>query len=395
MYFKTKMKAECTGCTACLNSCPRKCIKMHQDNEGFLYPVIDKDKCVECGLCEKVCPVENPIFNNSNTPSVYAAYVNDIQERQKSSSGGVFYVIAKWVIDNGGIVFGSTIDNHNQVYHCAVERTEDLSILRGSKYVQSDLRNVFLEVKEALKLNRYCYFVGTPCQVAGLKACLRKDYANLLTSDLVCHGVPSQWIFDQHISFLERKYNGEIHNYRFRDNKAWRGCEIFEVERHNGSHRTIINPTYHLSPYLYSFMYGMISRYSCYDCKFAIIPRQGDITLADYWGAERLFADIESKSGVSLVLCNTTKGEEILKKIKDSVTLIKSSVEDASRFNANLIHTSDEHPIRDIVYEEIRNKGYKKVAETVFRSTDYYKLKLLHTLLNSTAWKLVRPLFKR
>ena len=206
MYFKTLAKSECCACTACEQACPVNAISFTKDEEGFLYPAINKDKCIDCGLCERVCPVEHPNYSNTETPEVYAAMVKEVEQRKKSSSGGMFYAIASWILNQGGKVYGATMDEKHQVKHISVDNLEDLDLLRGSKYVQSDLQQVFADIKKELKAGRWCYFVGTGCQVAGLKSFLRKDYDTLLTSDLVCHGVPSQWLFDQHIKYLEEKY---------------------------------------------------------------------------------------------------------------------------------------------------------------------------------------------
>ena len=210
MYFKTLSKSECCACTACEHTCPVKAIKLSSDEEGFMYPSIDKNLCINCGLCERVCPIEHPDYSNSEKPEVYAAFLKNIEQRKQSSSGGLFYAIACWILKQGGKVYGATIDANHQVKHIGVDKFEDLYLLRGSKYVQSDLQHVYADIKNELRNTRWCYFVGTGCQVAGLKAFLHKDYETLLTSDLVCHGVPSQWLFDQHIQYLEEKHHGKV-----------------------------------------------------------------------------------------------------------------------------------------------------------------------------------------
>ena len=372
MYFKTLIKSECCACTACVHACPVSAIQFSQDEEGFYYPRIDKDKCVGCGLCERVCPIEKPTYGNSNNPKVYAAMINDIEQRKKSSSGGIFYAIACWIIQQGGKVYGASIDANHKVKHIGINKLEDLSLLRGSKYVQSDLNHIFIEIKKELKLGKWCYFVGTGCQVAGLKAFLRKDYKTLLTSDLVCHGVPSQWIFNQHIDYLETKFKGKVINYQFRNNETWGGCEIFSLINSKGKIKTYKFPSYDLSPYLYSFMHGMISRYSCYDCKFACLPRQGDLTLGDYWGVKNVFPDIDSTNGISLVVVNNIKGETILQHIASLCYMRMSSVIDGAKYNGNLINVSPKHPIRDIIYKKIVSDGYSFVAENYFRTPHYH-----------------------
>lgn len=221
MYLKTLDKYECCGCTACEQVCAKGAISMVQDNEGFSYPVINKNLCVNCGLCEKVCAFAQPQYANSKSPTVYATHLKDTEERKKSSSGGIFYAIAKWVIAQGGIVYGAAFNEELQLSHIGVENPNDLEKLRGSKYLQSAMGNIYKQVREQLKQGRWVYFVGTGCQVAGLKAFLRKEYTTLVTSDLVCHGVSSQKLFNEHIEYLGKKVNGRITGYKFRDTKQW------------------------------------------------------------------------------------------------------------------------------------------------------------------------------
>lgn len=223
MYFKTSDKKECCGCTACLSVCPKQCITMQADEEGFLYPVINREVCIDCGLCEKVCPFEKPTYENSSSPQVYATYVKEESQRMQSTSGGLFYAIAQWVINQDGIVYGAAFDEHFKLHHIGVETLEELQPLRGSKYLQSDLQYTFGEIHHHLQNNRWVYFTGVGCQVAGLKAFLRKEYTTLVTSDLVCHGTPSQLMFDWHLDYLRQKEQGDITSYSFRDMEKWGG----------------------------------------------------------------------------------------------------------------------------------------------------------------------------
>ena len=380
MYFKTLSKSECCACTACEHACPVKAIKFSSDKEGFMYPSIDKNLCTNCRLCERVCPIEHPDYNNNEKPEVYAALLKDIEQRKQSSSGGLFYAIACWILKQGGKVYGATIDANHQVKHIGVDNLEDLYLLRGSKYVQSDLQHVYADIKNELKNARWCYFVGTGCQVAGLKAFLRKDYE---TSDLVCHGVPSQWLFDQHIQYLEEEHHGKVSDYKFRNNEAWGVCEIFNLTHPEGKVKTIKYPSYSLSPFLYSFMCAMTYRYSCYNCKFARIPRQGDITLADYWGVQHFFPEMYSNNGVSLVLVNSKKGNNIFVFLEQDIDVKRSNLEDGAKFNANLINKTKKHPNRDMAYKIVKQKGYKVAAQTIFKDPHYLKHIVLQKMLNN------------
>ena len=395
MYFQSLSKYECCACSACVHACPKQCISLTPDEEGFYYPKIDKNVCINCGICEKTCPVEHPTYNNTPSPRVYAALINDEKERKKSSSGGMFYAIACWIIEQGGVVYGATMDDYHQVYHIGVETKDNLSLLRGSKYVQSALNDTYVAVKKNLQNDRWCYFVGTPCQVAGLKSFLRKDYPKLLTSDLVCHGVPSQWLFVHHIAYLEKKYKGKVSDYQFRDNEKWGGCEIFNLTNPKGKVKSIKHPSYVLSPFLYSFMYAMTYRYSCYDCKFAKIPRQGDITLADYWGVKNFFPEIKSEYGVSLVLINTDMGGMVLRHIDAIIDFKESNLNDGVKYNANVIGTTKKHPNRDFAYKKVKEKGYNAVACTIFRNPHHMKDMLVYYSLQSNLMRRIIKIIKK
>lgn len=375
-YFKTQDKKDCCACSACIQGCPVQAIRFVNDGEGFAYPVIDKDTCINCGLCERICPVSNPKYDNSDSPEVYASLLKDVEERKKSTSGGIFYAIAEWVLDKNGVVFGAAMDEQHQVRHIAVENYLDLQPLRGSKYVQSAMGDIFPQVKKNLQEGRWCYFTGTGCQVAGLKAYLRKEYDILITSDVVCHGVPSQWLYDQHISYLEKKHKGKVIDYHFRNNEKGSGGEIIVTETPKGKIKRIYNPTYYLSPYLYSFMYGMTSRLSCYDCKFARMPRQGDITLADFWGVKEFFPDMDNSKGVSLCLINNEQGKKVWDAIKETCDYRKSNVQDAAKHNGNLTGVSQAHELRTTIYDNIKKDGYDKVAGKEFRHPRHNKIRV-------------------
>lgn len=373
-YLISGNAAECCGCTACVNICPNKCIELKTNEEGFLYPVKNNNRCLNCGLCEKVCPQsEDYRIVTKDNPSVYAAY--DENNRSGSSSGGIFYTIAKYVIENRhGLVFGAAFDKQLKLKHIGIDNVNDLERLRGSKYLQSEMGDTYSQIKKLLINGIFVFFVGTPCQIAGLRCFLGyKDYDNLLLADIVCHGVPSQWLFDEHVNYLEKKHKAKLVSYQFRKPNGWGGCEIADFE-HPQKHKEL--PSYDLSPYLYSFMHSMTYRESCYTCKFASVPRQGDVSLADYWGARYYFPEFDTSEGVSLVLLNTEKGEKIWNNIKGSCMVRESTLKDASVYNGNLIHKTDRPVIRDDIYRRIHKYGYKAVAENDFRIKQYW----LHAL---------------
>lgn len=394
MYLNTFDKYECCGCTACEQVCTKKAISMQPDNEGFSYPLVNKDLCVNCGLCEKVCAFVNPRYDNLSTPKVYATFHKQVEERKRSSSGGLFYAIAQWVISQGGTVFGAAFDDNLQLSHIGVDNLKDLEKLRGSKYLQSAMNGTYKNIKELLKQGCWVYFVGTGCQVAGLKAFLRMDYPKLLTSDLVCHGVPSQKIFNHHIAYLNKSINGTIIEYKFRNNAFWGVNEIYTY-RNDKNVKSINTGHFALSPYLFQFMYGYSYRYSCYNCKFAQIPRQGDITLADFWGVKKFFPQIDAKTGVSLVLVNSEKGSVVWNAIKNNCEYYESKIEDGAKYNGNLVKQTKEPEIRKGIYEKIEKEGYEKIAETLFRPHNYRKIKIKQFLTRTSLYKIARRIIKR
>lgn len=383
MYLITGNKSECCGCSACQQICGHNAIEMKADSEGFIFPVKNLSACVNCGLCEKVCSFASPVYKNK-TLGVYAAMTKSTSERCKSSSGALFYILAKKVIEQGGIVYGAIIDKDMQVRHAEASKIDELQNLRGSKYVQSTLNDTFKTIRRKLHDGKLVYFTGTGCQVSGLKSFLMKDYDNLITSDLVCHGVPNQKLFNKHISYLEHKHKGKVIGYQFRDNKNWGGCETVTIAKTSGNTHTFRLPTYNLSPFLYSFMYGMTSRMSCYECPFAKVPRQGDITLADYWGVKKYFPYLDTSHGVSLVLANTPKGNLLLESLKEDLIIEESNLIDAERENSNLSAHTKMPEIRKTIFKQIQDEGYVKIAKTVFRPKNYYKI-----LIMSKIWKLI------
>ncbi len=315
-------KRDCCGCEACRQVCPKGCIELVSDEEGFAYPQVDKATCIDCGLCERVCPVINP--HNPVKPLVaYAAKNKDEAIRHKSSSGGVFSLLAEKILSQDGVVFGAKFDEEWRVVHSYAESVEQLAQFRGSKYVQSAIGDSYVKVEEFLKEGRKVLFSGTPCQVAGLKHFLRRDYDNLLAVEVVCHGVPSPKVWNDYL--IERRQEegcGEdkITDVSFRDKTN--GWKRYGVRMDFASHSRAILHTE--DTFMKGFLKNLTLRPSCYHCAAREGRSGADIALADYWGVWNIHEGIDDDRGVGLVVVNTDKGakwyNELREKIDDRVS---------------------------------------------------------------------------
>lgn len=303
-----KSKDTCCGCTACSNICPKQCISMQSDAEGFKYPIVDENLCVDCGLCLKVCPWEN--YDLSQPLKVFAVKAKNKEIQYLSSSGGAFREIAEKLHHERYHVFGASYSaDFTKVQHIQIDNVSDLNCLRGSKYVQSDLHEVFLKIRALLNSGKKVLFSGTGCQVAGLKSFLRKDFDNLFTIDILCHGVPSPKLFEQFIDSIKSEF-GEITSINMKDKSDGWGHQKIRIV---ASKDVPVDVSQIWSKIFYS---RLTMRPSCYGCKFMTIKRAGDISLGDYWGIEKIAPDFSDKSGVSLVLLNNDKGIDLFNKIR-------------------------------------------------------------------------------
>ena len=308
--IEVKDKKNCCGCSACASVCPRHCITMVEDSEGFLYPQVDEEACVNCGLCEKVCNELQP-YDTREPLQVLAAINKDEKVRQKSSSGGIFHLLAEKTIREGGVVFGARFDENWQVVIDYAEDVEGVEAFMGSKYVQARMENAYVDAKRFLNEGRKVLFSGTPCQVAGLHKFLRKSYDNLLSVDLICHGVPSPKVWRVYLEEVV-KQGQSISCVEFRNKeKGWKNFCFFLS--HNGVGKTVSM----LSPlsenhFMKAFLGNIILRPSCYECKVKDCSSQSDITIADFWGIETLFPQMDDNKGTGMVFVNTEKGKSVL-----------------------------------------------------------------------------------
>ncbi|MBR2023694.1 MAG: Coenzyme F420 hydrogenase/dehydrogenase, beta subunit C-terminal domain [Clostridia bacterium] len=303
-------KSQCNGCHACASVCPKQCISMQTDNEGFLYPQVDSSKCTRCGLCEKICPVlhKKPI-DETMLPKAYAAYNIDEEIRMQSSSGGLFTLFATAIIHRGGVVFGASFHDDFSVEHSFTESVEGLAKFRGSKYVQSKIGDSYKQAETFLQQGRWVLFTGTPCQIGGLYAYLRRDYDTLLTQDIICHGVPSPLVWQKYLD-EKRKENKTISAVSFRDKeKGWKQFSM-AITFANGIR---YSKTLGVDSMMRVFLSDWCLRPSCHDCAYKTKNRHSDITLADYWGIEKVHLEMFDDKGTSLLLVHTPKGEAFLR----------------------------------------------------------------------------------
>lgn len=349
----------CCGCSGCEQICPKNCISMKPDHEGFLYPEVDESICIECGICIKHCPILTDV-SRCNIPKVYAAKYKDRGSTFKSTSGGLFIPIAKSVLSMGGVVFGCAYDENLVAKHIKVETEDELYRLQSSKYVQSDTREIYKQVKTELQNGKEVLFSGTGCQAAGLRSFLGKDYGNLLITDIVCHGVPSPKLFKNYIDYMGKKLGGTLTSYNFRS-KEKRGWDLYYKAENGQKSKSDYG---FFDPYYSAFLYCKTYRESCYECKFANKNRVSDITLADYWGIQKFHPEFFDENGVSLVLVNTEKGKKYLEKIKDKLEIIESDYNKASVMNANLVHPSKRPSCRDSIYDGFDCGNFETYAKT-------------------------------
>lgn len=390
-------KENCCGCSACIHVCKKQALMMLPDNEGFFYPILDMEKCVECGACEKVCPIRNTEKTKNGEPfRVLAAQLKDIALLQQSSSGGVFSAIGVEIIRRSGVVYGASFNSTQKLSHLRVETIEGLEALRGSKYLQSNLSDCFISIKKDLKEGRWVYFVGTPCQVAGLKLFLRHEYATLLTSDVVCHGTPSQAVFDCVIKQIEKRNKGIVQKYSFRDKSVlgWNCASSSSLIRNskNGTIK-VLQYSSAMRAYFKAFIGGHLMRYSCYQCPFTTEQRCSDITLADFWGLPRQqFKYFNVLKGVSLVMINTVNGESFWNDISKELVVRDENFENASKTNRNLLHSSQKGSYRDVAYP-LAFSDFNKFENTFLGKNlqkDHIKFLLNRFIRHSIAYKVYR-----
>lgn len=363
--YDDKPKDLCYGCRACEQICSHKAISIYTDCEGFIYPEIDTTKCTECGLCEKICPTQDLNLNrllNAYPSECYAAWNKNLEERLQSTSGGLFFILAKYFIEQGGIVYGVAMNSELKPEHTRINKITELQKFRGSKYVQSNTLKTFSEVKSDLKNGLKVLYSGTPCQIAGLRSFLMKDYKELYTIDLVCHGTPSPLIFKEHLHYLSDKYKSNVISYQFRAKKQSSWNPLVKIKLENNKE---IYSKVGYDFYFHGFCKGWFNRKSCYLCEYSQAKRVGDITLSDFWGAEKSVKILkrQRKYGYNLVICNTEKGMQLYKAILNNIEYIKCDFKIAEKGDIRLREAEEKPLLRDSIYKLINENGYASVIE--------------------------------
>lgn len=322
-YLKNGIKSECNGCGICSTICPVNAIRMKEDEEGFLYPVIDEDICIKCNKCKNYCSN----FNNKNTESeVYRGINKDVEDLKISSSGGIFLLFAKEILKENGIVFGVRYDENLRVIHDFANNLDDAKKFCGSKYVRSDLNDTYKKCKRFLEQGKKVLFTGTSCQVQGLNVYLGKNYENLITMDIICHANPSPKVFKLYIDELERKTGKKIKNISFRSKKnGWRNQTPI-IEYDDGSSEEE-------KTFIKAFLRELINRDCCFNCKFASKYRISDVTIGDFWGIEKIEPNIDYSNGASIFLVNSEKAKQFLEKIEHNVDMRVLKFDSISQYN--------------------------------------------------------------
>lgn len=372
-------KKDCTGCAACKQICPQNAIFMEKDEKGFLYPQVDPDKCIGCLLCEKKCPIKSIERVTNPSPTIYACWIKDQNVRLKSSSGGAFSAIAEYIIKNKGVVWGAAYMENLQLTYQYVDNIEDLDKLRRSKYVQAEVNNAFLKIKDQLESGMTVLFTGTSCHIRGLYSYLPKRlYKNLVTVDFICHGVPSPAVFRKYIDWLERKYDDRLVNFNFRDKQyGWDNGVLTVGYFQNKGKKIFMNDE---NSYFYGMLHDMFIRPCCHECQSNGLNRESDITIADFWGIGRKIKfnyENEKKYGISLLALNSEKAHKLYDLgFKDSLVSVPRIQQEAYEGNWNYRFSAKRNPQTPLFWKKFHQTDNWEELLEFFQPTFSEKCKL-------------------
>ncbi len=360
---------DCTGCGACVNVCPRDCIELRYNADGFLQPQICRGSCTRCGLCDRVCPVLHPLQrSNYAVPACYAAWHKNAETRYASTSGGMFSALSEHVLSVGGVVYGVTMDGEMRPYHTAASNQREVEAMRGAKYLQSNTRMIYRDVQEALVAGRHVLFSGCPCHIGGLYAFLGNcEYENLITCEIICHGVASVSVFEWYKEYLELRMGAPVVDVRFRSKKH--GWTTTTMEVLLGGGRKVAIKAEH-SIFMRAFYASLCVRAVCIMCSYAHLPRIGDITIGDYWGAVTgPYPRKERQRGVSLVLVSNEKASGVMLAIRDRIVCAPITIHDATAENTNITGLGRANPRRDEFLAEYMRAEVQHLMKKYFPVT--------------------------
>lgn len=404
MIAETKDLNRCYGCFACANICPKNCIELEKDNEGFFMPYIDTQKCIQCGLCDKVCIIgkeSKELVNHKKRPECFYGWLKDEKLRKRSASGGFSYAMSSQLIQNGGISFGVVGKWFEDVHHIAAKTLDDLEFICMSKNIQSRVGKIYAEAEKELKNGKNVFFTGTPCQIAALYSFLGKDYENLITADVICHGVPSQKVLLEYIKILEKENKKRVVNFG-RSNMYQYIPVQYIVQFDDGSEKILMPSD---SIYRKGFLSNLFQRKSCAQCPFSTLPRIGDFSMGDVmFRVDRAVEQIDPHNlGVSLILVNSEKGKKYFESIQNVFEAYPLDLERAITGNRWVSHGIEKNPLREEFFDNFRKNGLEASAYIIQQSYDnmnnkykrerythYFKL-LVHP---KATWKKIKKRFK-
>lgn len=373
-------KLYCVGCSACYNVCPKQCITMRDDNEGFFYPQINERNCVNCELCKSVCPVLNVQRDDRKETKAYAAYNINLDERLDSSSGGMFSLFARLVLERGGVVFGAAMaDDCRSVHHICIHSERELPLLRGSKYVQSNIGFSYTKVRRILDSGEEVLFSGTPCEIEALKSFLGKEYDNLICIDFICHGVPSPRLWAKYVKYREDTAAAPVQRTFFRHKKyGWKTYALLVEFSNNKAYEQIFSKDL----FMQMFLQNICLRPSCYSCPFKKINRVSDITLADFWGCQFVCPELDDNNGLSALLIHSPKGTKLFRSIRDLCVSKEVPFSSVLRWNSSLTQTCSLPEYRSNFFKDLEKisidqLGQKYLKQRSFKERVVRKIKSL------------------
>lgn len=364
-YLNTNDKMFCCSCRACENICPVSCISMVKE-EGFIYPYIDKNKCIHCNMCVTVCQFNNPVVaaDSSFDQKVYAGWNKDQKKVTESTSGAIFTALSDYFLENNGTVYGAEFDENFNVIIKKADSSADRDRMRGSKYVWSDTKSTYKQVKKDLENGKWVLYTGVPCQIGGLRCFLRKDYDRLYCVDLVCHGFPSGDVWGKYVDYLEHKCHAKLSAFEFRHKSPGEKTPVYRAEMDNGH---VLAQS--LAKNAYSRTYNSLISHmlSCYKCRYTKKERAGDITLGDFWGIEQFSPQNANALGTSLILVNSQKGRLLLDKINSAIVISERSMEEAQMKNPALKESVKKRPWRRGFFKSLDKYGFKRTFNIYIR----------------------------